>query len=192
MSTTQTLTPTARAILGFLSLQARSGYEIRAAARRSAGLVWGINDGQLYPQLHDLHERGLIEPAGAEGPKARQRWQLTDAGHSALNDWLREPSSTSVLRDEALTKLLFVDQVGPDVARELLEQRRLHLVELRQLLEAVVPGAERGRPDSESGLVGPGLVHAFGLDFVAMSVAWCDRALERVDQAFARPAGDPE
>jgi PadR family transcriptional regulator AphA len=172
------LTPTARAILGFLSLQPRSGYEIRAAAQRSAGLIWGVNDGQLYPQLHDLNERGLIEPAGEpEGPKSRQRWRLTDDGRSALHEWLRAPAATTVLRDEGLMKLLFVDQVGFDVARELLQQRRLGLVGLQEALLALVPGAGRGRPDAETGLVGPGLVQAFGLDFVAVSIAWCDRAL---------------
>src|ERR671932_515751 len=135
MATTAPLTPTARAVLGFLSFLPRSGYEIRAAARRSAGLVWGVSDGQLYPQLHDLHERGLVEPAGdPEGPKSRQRWRLTDAGRSALHAWLREPPATTVLRDEGLTKLLFVDQVGLDVARQLIEQRRGGLVALQQAL----------------------------------------------------------
>jgi DNA-binding PadR family transcriptional regulator len=185
------LAPTARAILGSLSLQPRSGYEIRAAARRSAGLAWGVNDGQLYPQLPKLHERALIEPAGdPEGPKSRQRWRLTDVGRSALHDWLRERPATAVLRDEGLMKLLFVDQVGLDVARELIEQRWLGLVALQQALQATVPGAERGRPDTETGLVGPGLVRSFGLDFMAMSIAWCDRALARIDQAEANSSGD--
>ena len=79
-------------------------------------------------------------------------------------------------------KLLFVDQVGLGVARELLEQRRLGLVGLQQALQALVPGAGRGRPDAETGLVGPGLVQTFGLDFVAMSIAWCDQALLQLDQ----------
>jgi PadR family transcriptional regulator, regulatory protein AphA len=178
-----TLTPTARAILGFLSLQPRSGYEIRAAARRSAELIWGVNDGQLYPQLHHLHRIGLIEPAGdPEGPKSRQRWRLTDGGRSALHDWLREPPATAVLRDEGLMKLLFVDQVGLDVARELLEQRRVGLIALQQALQAIVPGARRGGPDTDTGLIGPGLVRSFGRDFVAMSIDWCDRALGRLDE----------
>ncbi len=172
------LTPTAQAILGFLSLRSRSGYEIRQAAQRTAGLVWGVSDGQLYPQLHDLHARGLIEPDGApEGPKSRQRWRLTDAGREALQAWLREPAATPVLRDEGLLKLLFVDQVGSGVARELLDQRRSALVALQDSLLTLVPGTERGGPDTETGLSGPTLVQSFGLDFVAMSIAWCDRVL---------------
>lgn len=191
MPETPALTPTARAVLGFLSFRPRSGYEIRAAARRSAGLVWGVNDGQLYPQLHDLHARGLVEPAGApEGPKSRQRWQLTEAGREALHTWLREPPAAAVLRDEGLTKLLFIDQIGLDAAIGLLTQRRARLVALQQALEAVVPGAHRGGPDTETGLVGPGLVRSFGLDFVAMSIAWCDRALAQIDQTETNSSGD--
>ena len=168
-------------------MQPRSGYEIRAAAQRSAGLIWGVNDGQLYPQLHDLSKRGLIEPAGEpEGPKSRQRWRLTDDGRSALHAWLREPAATTVLRDEGLMKLLFVDEVGLDVARELLEQRRRSLTGLQEALRALVPGAGRGRPDTETGLVGPGLVQTFGLDFVAMSIAWCDRALLQLSSTVER------
>ena len=191
MPPTQALTPTARAVLGFLALQPRSGYEIRAAARRSAGLVWGVNDGQLYPQLHDLHKRRLIEPAGGpEGPKSRQRWRLTEAGRSALHEWLGEPATTTVLRDEGLMKLLFIDQVGLDAAREIVEQRRNGLVAIQQTLQALVPGAERGGPDTETGLIGPGLVHSFGLDFVAMSIAWCDNALARIDHAQSDSGGN--
>jgi DNA-binding PadR family transcriptional regulator len=150
-----------------------------------------VNDGQLYPQLHDLRRRGLIEPAGGpEGPKSRQRWQLTEGGRAALHAWLREPPATTVLRDEGLIKLLFVDQVGLNVAREVLQQRRNGLVALQQALQAVVPGAERGHPDTETGLVGPGLVRSFGLDFVAMSIAWCDRALLHIDQAKTDSSGD--
>jgi PadR family transcriptional regulator AphA len=190
VTSSSALTPTARAVLGFLSFQPRSGYEIRAAAQRSAGLVWGVNDGQLYPQLHELNARGLIEPAGdPEGPKSRQRWRLTPAGREALHAWLRDPPATTVLRDEGLMKLLFVDQIGLDVARELVEQRRIRLVALQQTLQGLVPGAERGRPDTETGLVGPGLVRSFGLDFVAMSIAWCDQALQQID---SRPSGDDQ
>ncbi|GAA3605326.1 PadR family transcriptional regulator [Microlunatus ginsengisoli] len=175
------LTPTAQAILGFLSFRSRSGYEIRQAAQRTAGLVWGVSDGQLYPQLHDLHARGLIEPDGApEGPKSRQRWRLTDAGREALQAWLREPAAPPVLRDEGLLKLLFVDEVGLDVARDLLERRRAGLVALRESVLSLVPGAERGGPDAETGLTGPTLVRAFGLDFLEMSIAWCDQALAQL------------
>ncbi|MGV9824759.1 PadR family transcriptional regulator [Gordonia sp. NPDC003429] len=177
------LTPTARAILGFLSLAPRSGYEIRQASRRSTGMIWGISDGQLYPQLHALSDAGLIEAHGApEGTQARQRWRLTDAGLTALHTWLSSPSAPPTMRDEGLVKLMFADLLGADAIRAIVLERRALHAELRAQLAQVVPGAHRSIPDHESGIWGPTFVHTFGLDYLDMSIAWCDDVLAALDQ----------
>ena len=182
------LPPTARSILGFLSLQERSGYEIREAARRSVGLIWGINDGQLYPQLRLLATRGLIEPVGEPaGPRSRQRWRLTAAGRHALDEWLRSPSNPPVLRDEVLVKLLFADRLGPAAMAEMIRRRQTETAALRAFLEQTVPGALREPPDAETGRAGPTLVHAWGLDFTRADLDWCDRALAILDPPTNRP-----
>jgi DNA-binding PadR family transcriptional regulator len=179
------LTPTAKAILGFLSLQPRSGYEIRSASRRSARMFWGVNDGQLYPQLHALHDQGLIVPLDepGDGGPPRQRWRLTAAGREALGTWLAEPPTPAVLRDEALLKVMFADQFGTDALRTVITARRAELLALQEEIQHIQPGSNRPVPDSESGLIGPGLVHSFGLEFVAMSISWCDQALHAIGAA---------
>lgn len=173
------LTPTARSILGFLSLQERSGYEIRQAARRN--LAWRVSDGQLYPQLRHLHAAGMIEPAGPPDSRhARQRWRLTPAGHEALREWVTGDEDQLQMRDENLTKLLFADQFGPAAVLALLRRRRAMFEELRETLLATVPGAHRGHSDEAAGRLGPGLAHGYGLDFAALNIDWCDRAIAAV------------
>jgi DNA-binding PadR family transcriptional regulator len=173
------LTPTARSILGYLSLQERSGYEIRQATRRN--MAWKISDGQLYPQLAKLHEAGLIEPAGpADHVHARQRWRLTQAGLQALEAWVLSEGEQLQTRDENLTKLLFADQFGPDAVLALLRRRRAEFAELRGALLAFSPGSERHPSDEEAGRLGPGLARSYGLDFAAMNIDWCDRAIAAV------------
>jgi PadR family transcriptional regulator AphA len=173
------LTPTARSILGYLSLQERSGYEIRQAAKRN--LAWKVSDGQLYPQLANLHRAGLIEPAGpADQAHARQRWRLTPAGHQALEQWVLGEADQLVLRDENLTKLLFADQFGPEAVLALLRRRRAEFAEMRQRLLAITPGGGRQPSDEEAGRLGPGLAHSWGLDFAALNIDWCDRAIAAV------------
>jgi PadR family transcriptional regulator, regulatory protein AphA len=173
------LTPTARSILGYLSLQERSGYEIRQAARRN--LAWKVSDGQLYPQLANLHGAGLIEAAGpADEVHARQRWRLTPAGHQALEKWVLSEADQLVVRDENLTKLLFADQFGPDAVLALLRRRRAEFAELRQTLLAITPGGSGQPADEEAGRLGPGLAQSYGLDFAALNIDWCDRAIAAV------------
>jgi len=173
------LTPTARSILGYLSLQERSGYEIRQATRRN--LAWKVSDGQLYPQLANLHAAGMIEPAGpADQVHARQRWRLTPAGRRALEAWVLSEAEQLQVRDENLTKLMFADQFGSDAMLALLRRRRAEFAELRQRLLAISPGNDRQPSDEEVGRLGPGLAHSYGLDFAAFNIDWCDRAIAAV------------
>lgn len=85
-----------------------------------------------------------------------------------------------VVRDENLAKLLFADQFGPEVVLALLRRRRAEFAELRQSLQAIVPGRSRTVPDEEAGRLGPGLAHSYGLDFAAFNIDWCDRAIAAV------------
>jgi len=43
-------------MLGYLSPLERGGYQIRQAAKRN--LARKVSDGQLYPQLANLHDAG--------------------------------------------------------------------------------------------------------------------------------------
>jgi DNA-binding PadR family transcriptional regulator len=173
------LTPTARSILGHLSLQERSGYEIRQATKRN--LAWKVSDGQLYPQLAKLRAAGLIEPAGpADRVHARQRWRLTPSGEQALAAWVLSETEHLHVRDENLTKLMFADQFGPEAMLALLRRRQAEFTELRQRLLAINPGSGRQPSDEGAGRLGPGLAHRYGLDFAALNIDWCERAIAAV------------
>ncbi|KZE79403.1 PadR family transcriptional regulator [Paenibacillus elgii] len=171
------LTPTAWTILGFLSLQPRSGYEIREAAKRSVGFFWGISDGQLYPQLKVLEALQLIEaPNGIEGPRSRQRWQLTDTGREALRNWLSAPSAPIQIRDENLVKFLFASQEGPELLIHLIRERRASFEWFLGAIQGVQPGSSWDRPGDDSSLQGPSMLKRYGLEFAEMVLQWCDQA----------------
>src|SRR4051794_3307614 len=169
------LTPTGWSILGFLSLQERNGYEIRQAARRSVEHFWGVSDGQLYPQLRNLHDLGLIASVDPTG--SSQTWRLTEDGRAALLQWLRAPSAPTRARDENLVKLMFADQLGPQGVVDLLLERRASFEQLRAQVAEVVPGVHRGADDEVAGRVGPGLVRDYGLSYLDAVIGWCDRAI---------------
>jgi PadR family transcriptional regulator AphA len=111
------LSATAYVILGMVSREPRSGYEIKAAVDNSTRFFWAASYGQIYPELKRLSEAGLVEGADSPtGGRKRTVYAITDAGREALRDWLRQPPQTYETRDEGLLKLFFAGALPPEEA----------------------------------------------------------------------------
>jgi PadR family transcriptional regulator, regulatory protein AphA len=130
------LTNTAYVVLGALDERPRSGYDIKQFADKAIRLFWAVGFGQLYPELKNLTEAGLIEAADAPtGGRKRTIYRITDLGREALADWVSdtEPKPQEV-RDELLVKLFFsgaVDaQTRTDLARLVATRHRASRAEL--------------------------------------------------------------
>ena len=72
------LSATAYVILGMVSREARSGYEIKALVDETTRFFWAASYGQIYPELKRLSAAGLVEgsdaPRGSgSGPSTRSR-----------------------------------------------------------------------------------------------------------------------
>jgi DNA-binding PadR family transcriptional regulator len=109
------LTPTAKAILGFLRSRPRSGYEIKRAVEISTQFFWGASFGQIYPELRRLAEAGLVE-IESQGARRRKAYRLTPAGQDALDEWLQAEGGLFQYRDEGLLRLFFSDFADPESA----------------------------------------------------------------------------
>jgi DNA-binding PadR family transcriptional regulator len=116
------LNPTAAALLGFLAGGELSGYELAKAADEIIGDFWHVTRSQVYRELSALSERGLAVPAGA-GPRARQPYQITEAGREAFAEWIDRQPQLEQVRYPLLLTMAFGAWVGPD---RLLEFARAH------------------------------------------------------------------
>jgi PadR family transcriptional regulator PadR len=78
-------------ILHVLSDGPKHGYAITKQIKRGSGDILDVAEGSLYPMLHDLEKRGLIE-AFEETVSGRLRrcYRLTKAGHRTLADQIDE------------------------------------------------------------------------------------------------------
>jgi PadR family transcriptional regulator, regulatory protein PadR len=70
------------------------GYAIAQAIKLRSEGVLDFREGTLYPALHGLEERGLIESqVVVESGRQRRSYQMTEAGRRALAEqraeWLR-------------------------------------------------------------------------------------------------------
>jgi len=82
----QTLTRRCNEALILTSLErgAKHGYQLALDLEERGGKRFALKHGTLYPILHDLEKRGIIEGAWSdEGPRGKRKsYRLTRLGHT--------------------------------------------------------------------------------------------------------------
>jgi PadR family transcriptional regulator, regulatory protein AphA len=168
------LSGTAYVILGMLGLGAQTGYDIKGIVDRSTRFFWAASYGQIYPELRQLEEAGLIEgKSSATGARKRREYQLTEAGRAALAQWLEAPAQMPELRDESLLKLFFSDALTLDQALEQLRLRRSGHEQFLALLREI-----DARPGEDPPFVD--LVLRYGIAYAEFNVVWCEEQEARL------------
>jgi DNA-binding PadR family transcriptional regulator len=114
---------TAAAVLGALSIEPMTGYEIRQAISSVLGHFWHESFGQIYPCLADLVQRGLV--LAAPGPRARSTtYSLTDAGRTRLRELLEEPPAQQLPRNGVLLRVFFGHSLPTEALARLLDEQQ--------------------------------------------------------------------
>ncbi|HET6998007.1 MAG TPA: PadR family transcriptional regulator [Solirubrobacterales bacterium] len=164
------LSPTAYVILGMVSKEARSGYEIKAVVDGSTRFFWAASYGQIYPELKRLSEAGLVKGIDAPtGGRRRTVYEITADGEEELRAWLRQPPGTYEMREEGLLKLFFANLLPPDEAVEILRAMRAHRLAVAEQLRGMEPAAaEKEDPY-------PLMVLRGGIEFADWFADWCER-----------------
>ena len=175
------LSPTAYVILGMVSKEARSGYEIKAVVDNSTRFFWAASYGQIYPELKRLSEAGLV--AGSEAPTGGRRrtvYEITADGEAELKAWLRQPPATYEMREEGLLKLFFASVLPPEEAVEIVRAMRSHRLEVAAQLRAMEPSAVKKEDPY------PLTVLRGGIEFTEWFADWCQRMEEQILASAAK------
>ena len=174
------LTPTARVILGMLALGARTGYDVKRAIDLSTRFFWGASYGQIYPELHRLEARGLVE--ATPDPKSGRRrtsYALTAKGRAALRDWLRDDSEFLFeTRDEGTLKLFFGDLLEREDVIANLRAKQAWCEGALQLFRGIEPQARTGFFTDEQ--LYPYVSLLYGIELLEWMRDWCDRTAQRI------------
>ena len=188
------LNSTSYTILGLLSVHPDlSGYDMRKGIQNSIGYFWAESYGQLYPALKRLADQGLIAPSSStsNGRKSRQTYVITDAGHTALRQWLALPFHNEPPRNEFLLKLFFGREAAPGVAtahvRDLNERNR-RMLDMLTKIEASVPPQQAANPHLPYWMLTLGL----GKALTCAALEWGEKALVAITTQVASAAGSPQ
>ena len=112
------------AILGFLSREPLTGYDLKKRFAGSEIFYWSGNNNQIYRALVELHQAGRVEQTieHPESGPARKLYMLTDQGRAELRRWLLSPPELPQLRHPLLIRLAWADQLEASELDGLLAQ----------------------------------------------------------------------
>lgn len=170
------------AILGALTIEPMSGYQIRELIARTIGHFWSEGYGQIYPTLRSVSAAGLVnsrvEP-GHRGPH-RHVYTLTEAGWEELREWLVQPvDAHHPGRSELLLKLFF----GRHAPRT---SNLAHVRRHRELVAGLIAQFEAIETElnAENSADRPYWLTTLrhGLYVARASLAWCDETIDRLSQ----------
>jgi DNA-binding PadR family transcriptional regulator len=129
---------TSHVILGLLSAGPRHGYELKREHDNRLPTSKPLAFGQVYATLTRLRRDGLVIEAGADqaGGPERTSFQITEAGRTALTEWLATVEPPAPYLGGVLFAKVVVALVATDdrtARRYLASQRAAHLTRMREL-----------------------------------------------------------
>jgi DNA-binding PadR family transcriptional regulator len=102
--------PTSFAILGLLSIQPFTTYELAQQMDRTLSWFWPRAASMIYEEPKKLVTAGLATSrATFTGRRRSTVYEITDAGRAALRDWLDAPATGMRMEFEAMIKVAFAD-----------------------------------------------------------------------------------
>jgi PadR family transcriptional regulator AphA len=171
------------AILGFLAVEPRSGYDLKTRHLSSGSAsFWTADQAQIYRTLDRLSECGLAKARSyrQQGKPDRKVFSITPAGAQALTDWLGRAHDLPAHRDPFLVQLMFAAALPDDILVDVLMARRQAHQGALDAVRASLARAARETPQDtrssalrEMALEGEAAMHRASVD-------WLDDCLDSV------------
>ena len=103
------LTPFSYVILALVGRGGAGPHDIVCMMREGA-IFWTTSESHYYAEPKRLAELGFLRARTEPGrTRPRTHYELTDAGHSALTEWLARPAAMPRIQNEGIVKLLAAD-----------------------------------------------------------------------------------
>lgn len=176
------------ALLGLLSIEPMSGYDIRQNFKESLNFFWNESYGQIYPALKRLLARGFITaaPGGQNGRRERRAYSTTAKGRVHLQRWLAQPPRQQPIRDELLLKIFLGRLAPPGACVEHIRRLRREQEELLAIYKEIERrvGIERvGHPHAQFWY----LTLKHGIEMRRARIRWCDETLAELQESPKKP-----
>ncbi|MCD4802336.1 MAG: PadR family transcriptional regulator [Anaerolineales bacterium] len=170
-------------ILGFLTYQPLSGYDLKKFFDESVRHFWSATQSQIYRSLARMAETGWVKMESVEQDDRPDRkvYHITKEGENELLHWLTTPLDMPKVRNLWLVQVFFAHPLSDDEIFALFEA---HAEKLRQKLELFRDGVQEvvERRFAEVGSNRSRRLWQFTLDYgiahLEWELQWVEKALE--------------
>jgi len=168
-------------ILGLLSQQPMSGYDIKQYLECLGWLVGNPSFGAIYPALHALLEDGLVtlEIVSYETKPPRKIYSLTAAGEQALDEWVHQPLLSGASSRAFVMRLLLAGHLGHEELVTHLQQRYEQVAERQADLKRAI--GETYPPTD----IGQRLAYDYGMTVAGTELAWLEDLITALESQYA-------
>jgi DNA-binding PadR family transcriptional regulator len=110
-------------VLGYLSWQPMTGYDVKKLIADSEILPWTANNNQIYRALVSLHQDEWVTKTIEEqvGSPNRHVYTITEAGLNALKAWVESEPEPPLTKNPFLNQLMWADCLNATEIDDLLE-----------------------------------------------------------------------
>jgi DNA-binding PadR family transcriptional regulator len=110
-------------VLGYLSWQPMTGYDVKKLIADSEILPWTANNNQIYRALVSLHQDEWVTKTIEEqvGSPNRHVYTITEAGLNALKAWAESEPEPPLTKNPFLNQLMWADCLNATEIDDLLE-----------------------------------------------------------------------
>jgi DNA-binding PadR family transcriptional regulator len=124
-------------ILGLLTQEPMSGYDIKRFLQSLGWLVGSPSYGAIYPALHALLQDNFVtvQVLSDENKPPRKIYTITPAGKQALHEWIHQPFTPSTSTRAFTMRLILADHLSTEGLIAHLQQRYEQVIDHRTGLE---------------------------------------------------------
>jgi PadR family transcriptional regulator, regulatory protein AphA len=162
-------------------------HDLRRMAEQGR-VYWSAAPSQWYAEPKRLADAGYLDAHKEPGQtRERTRYELTELGRRALEEWARTPAELPRMQQEAVIRLLAADLVDPAAVRQGLSAMR---AELDEAAAAVAGASTAERPELAHRAHLLEVNHRYAARMLELQREWLDEAeavLERSHDRRNRP-----
>ena len=175
------------AILGMLSHEDLTGYDIKKRIDNSIRFFWDAGYGQIYPNLKALKKEGLVTMRVEAGENRPNRiiYAISETGREELKKWLATPVGEEHVRYEILLKLFFGSLLPAEENIKKVEEfqsRNRAYLEIMQGFKSCLEDALKENEDHLYYL----LTVLLGEKIYRAHLEWADEAIKLLQNRVAR------